>query len=302
MRGQFRATLAVPATAERLAPLARRIIEGQTNHYDRVMAIIRHIESTCKYTLMEEPTPEGTDAVEYYLFETRMGACDLAASAAALLCRAVDLPARIVVGYLVDQPLEGGSGFLVRQMDAHMWLEVYFQEYGWVPFNPAPPSASLEGTAQPNLLQRLQRMILLAARGGLDTFLVVGLGVMLSILFGRSAASWLRGLARAWQAERLQLAAGGPAALAIIYRRMGRALARAGWRRDPAMTPAEYEQWLREQWGPGTPAAERVTRITDHFTRAYYGDEVRPGAVREAIGDLSGLRRAAPRRPRSTGA
>src|SRR5262249_24627304 len=94
-RGQISdACFSIPATADRLRDLAEQVTAGQTNDYDRVRAILKYIDRTCTYSLLEEPTPEGEDAVEYYLFTTRVGACDLAASAAVMLCRAAGVPAR----------------------------------------------------------------------------------------------------------------------------------------------------------------------------------------------------------------
>jgi len=127
----FESTLELPEDLQQVRDLARRLTRGLTGNYAKVQAIIRHIERTCPYTLNEAPTPRGADPVEYYLFESQRGACDLAGSAAALLCRAVGIPARVAVGYLVDEPLASGDGFLIRGKDAHLWMEAYFPTYGY---------------------------------------------------------------------------------------------------------------------------------------------------------------------------
>jgi transglutaminase-like putative cysteine protease len=291
---------AYPATADRLRGLAQQITAGKHNDYDRVTAIIEYIEANCSYTLLEEPAPEGEDAVEYYLFTTRAGACDLAATAAVLLCRTLDIPARAVTGFVAAAPLpDGGPGYQVREMDRHMWLEVFFPGYGWVPFNPAPPSRNLDPGPVATAMHRFRQMLGFAFHGGIDTYLVMAIVLFLLGTVGRTLAAWLVGRWHTWRADRLVLAQGGPAALALVYRQMDRSLRRAGWRRDPAMTPNEYQQWLAGAWGPRSSALELVTRITQRFVRAWYGGEDYPAAYPEARRDLAALRRAIPRRSKN---
>ncbi len=289
----------VPLTAERIRPLAQEVTAGLTNDHDRVQAIIRHIERTCSYSLDAEPTPEGTDAVEFYLFETKIGACDLAASAAVMLSRAAGIPARVITGYLVDQPLPGQNGFLVRQMDAHMWFEVFFPGYGWVAFNPATPSRDLPQNPVSDTLSGLRRWLRTLSQGRIDSYLTFTVAVLLLIGLGGPIARWGRERLRAWHRERATLAGGGAPALGILYRRMGRMLGRRGWARDPAMTPDEYRAWLSREWGSASAAAGGLDRITSRFVRACYAGETATGAYAEAVRDFHTLRRAVPRRARS---
>jgi transglutaminase-like putative cysteine protease len=87
-----------------------------------------------RYTLA--PPPLGVHAVDEFLFNTRAGFCEHYSSAFVILMRALDIPARIVVGYQggeinrVDQYLE------VRQRDAHAWAEIWLQGRGWVRVDP----------------------------------------------------------------------------------------------------------------------------------------------------------------------
>ena len=75
-----------------------------------------------------------------FLLRDRAGDCQHFASAAALLLRLAGVPARVVVGFATGVPEPGGR-YNVRDTDAHAWIEVYFQGYGWVAFNPTPPAA-----------------------------------------------------------------------------------------------------------------------------------------------------------------
>jgi hypothetical protein len=54
------------------------------------------------------------------------------------MARSLGLPARAVTGYLPGRydPLSGVH--VVRQQDAHAWVEIKFRNHGWVPFDPTP--------------------------------------------------------------------------------------------------------------------------------------------------------------------
>ena len=74
------------------------------------------------------------------------GYCTYFASAMTVLCRMAGLPARYVEGF-VAQP--GADGFAyVTGKEAHAWTEVYFEGFGWVPFDPTPVQQELSGDNQ----------------------------------------------------------------------------------------------------------------------------------------------------------
>ncbi len=59
-----------------------------------------------------------------------------------VLLRSTGVPARYVTGFLPGEYNDIGEDFIVRASDAHSWVEVYFPGYGWIPFDPTPPSAT----------------------------------------------------------------------------------------------------------------------------------------------------------------
>jgi len=80
---------------------------------------------------------QGKDPAEHFL-ETRQGYCAQFATALALLCRASGVPARVATGFQLHDPDEDGS-FLVRNSDAHAWVEVWFgPEHGWRVYDATP--------------------------------------------------------------------------------------------------------------------------------------------------------------------
>lgn len=86
------------------------------------------------YTL--EPPLLGAQPVDEFLFDTRRGFCEHYASAFAVLMRAAGVPARIVTGYQggVVNPI--GQYLVVRQAEAHAWVEVWLPGRGWVRVDP----------------------------------------------------------------------------------------------------------------------------------------------------------------------
>ncbi|WP_353114775.1 transglutaminaseTgpA domain-containing protein [Microbacterium sp.] len=61
------------------------------------------------------------------------------AAAMALMARAVDIPARVVMGYYPDEDRAKNAVFAATGDDVHAWVEVNFAGYGWLPFDPTPP-------------------------------------------------------------------------------------------------------------------------------------------------------------------
>lgn len=86
------------------------------------------------YTL--QPPLLGQNASDEFLFETRRGFCEHYASSFALLMRAAGIPSRIVTGYQGGEINEVGNYLIVRQSDAHAWVEVWLENEGWVRIDP----------------------------------------------------------------------------------------------------------------------------------------------------------------------
>ncbi len=126
---------------ENLSPrfftLAEQIVAGVDNNYDRAAAITNHLIENYRYTL-EVPAYKD-NPIEEFLFINRRGHCEYFATAAVLLLRAVNVPARLVAGFRGGDWNEYGQYIAVRQRHAHTWIEVFFPTYGWQRFDPTPP-------------------------------------------------------------------------------------------------------------------------------------------------------------------
>ena len=100
-----------------------------------VNTALRYFQSNeFNYTL--NPPLLGDESIDDFLFKTRKGYCEHYASAFAFLMRAAGVPARIVAGYLGGELNPYGKYLIVRQSDAHVWVEVWLPGKGWVRIDP----------------------------------------------------------------------------------------------------------------------------------------------------------------------
>lgn len=86
------------------------------------------------YTL--RPPLLGRDGIDEFLFGTRRGFCEHFAGAYTFLMRAAGVPARIVTGYQGAEYNAVGGYYIIRQADAHAWVEIWQEDQGWVRVDP----------------------------------------------------------------------------------------------------------------------------------------------------------------------
>ncbi|MEK5440428.1 transglutaminaseTgpA domain-containing protein [Fredinandcohnia sp. FSL W7-1320] len=122
---------------ERVKELAVEITSSQTNRYDKVKAVEGYFQvNGFAYDTQNVAIPTvDEDYVDQFLFDTKIGYCDNFSTSMVVLLRAVDIPARWVKGYTEGQRVELNS-YEITNNNAHSWVEVYFPEFGWVPFEP----------------------------------------------------------------------------------------------------------------------------------------------------------------------
>jgi transglutaminase-like putative cysteine protease len=126
---------------ERVGQLAREITEEQASPYDKVRQIEGFFRNNgYQYDTEDVPIPsKDEDYVDQFLFETQRGYCDNFSSSMVVMLRTLDIPARWVKGFTSGDIISrDGDRFNteVRNKNAHSWVEVYFPEIGWVPFEP----------------------------------------------------------------------------------------------------------------------------------------------------------------------
>ncbi|MCC7493217.1 MAG: transglutaminase domain-containing protein [Fimbriimonadaceae bacterium] len=279
----WRNYLTIPLmTRDVVLPLAERIGAGQTTPYARAAAIVDWLERECVYDATVR-VPEGTEAVGWYLNQRR-GACDLIATALALLARANGIPARIAVGYSGGEPSATGRR-QIRLADAHAWAELYFEGFGWVPFNPAVPAPLAGAGGGP-------RHAAETTRARRRNYLLLGCLVL---------GAWLlQYVWRVWWRARPRFVAAPSGGIERAWYRAQRALARRRRGRRSSETLAEYLARLRDD---DSAAAwwEPFEQLCQLFEAARYGwRTLGPDDVQQAVAwstaTIAAVRRE--RRPR----
>lgn len=126
--------------------------EADVRHHT-VMTVIDYLCDTCTYTLTPKPNTgsiinRNYNAVESFLFLTHEGYCVQFATSAVFLLREMGIPARYVEGYLANN-LEFDSEYtnrfrkysgIVRDYQAHAWVEVWFEDIGWMTYEVTAPN------------------------------------------------------------------------------------------------------------------------------------------------------------------
>jgi transglutaminase-like putative cysteine protease len=273
------------ALSERARQLAADAVkDAGGDEIDIVMALANYLQKNYRYSLELGHVPPGLDPVDWFLFDAKIGYCEQFATAATLMLRSLGIPARLATGYSTGSYDPVLNQSIVREHDAHAWVEVWFAGHGWVPLDPSPGFAALPATKFPNhwaaggiarLLPHLSIGAPLAVLGSLGVFAAIPPAVAIALVVVLLWA-WIRTRRRAVRIR----GAPGESELLRLYDRVQRRLER---RRAPPETPLEY----RHATHPGSiePLLEELTDAVNQG--AYAGRWPAPKRVKELADRLS---------------
>ncbi len=253
----------------RVRDLAQQLAATAPTAFDKASALSDYL-LTIPYDLYPPPQPLDSETVDNFLFVDKRGVCEQFATAQVVMLRTLGIPARLVAGYNAGEYNALSGYYTIRASDAHAWVEVYFPDYGWIPFDPTPGYTAAPYTSS------VQRWFLSGAFGELPAIplgevFAAGsalLGVVLTpvltiilittLIFGLwfFLARWRA--ARRARAPRFSAVDRDPHRLRILtnYRR---AQHRMGRHRPPAHTPREFAQTVAlAAWTELSLAAERA--------------------------------------------
>ena len=133
---QLRRTLAFPRNANpRTVALGEQWAAETSSPREIVLKAMRLYNREFTYTL-EPPLLDPVNPYDDFLFNSKQGFCEHFSGSFALLMRAAGVPARVVTGYQGGEVNPITRELIVRQADAHAWVEVWLPGEGWVRIDP----------------------------------------------------------------------------------------------------------------------------------------------------------------------
>ncbi|MEC7242786.1 MAG: transglutaminaseTgpA domain-containing protein [Myxococcota bacterium] len=291
----------------RIRELARSIAGQEEGPLAKSRAIEKWLKEEFTYTLVPEPG-QGRQHLAQFLFETRRGHCEYFATALAVLLRAEGVPAVLVSGFYGGEWNELGDYLVVRQADAHAWVEVRAGD-DWVARDATPagaisPAESGWFSQVANLFSGWwERRVLdydLYAQaetvGGWSAFLglrssesselalpkslsVVLVMALVALMVVTRVGQFLIGERRARRVRHRGIAGLYMSALKLARKR--------GWRIPGALPPLESARWLRAEAGDSAAPMEELVWL--HY-RSRYGAEEEQELLDEARSALELLR------------
>ena len=136
--------------ASEIAALADRVAGGGGSNLEKGLLLEAWFHSDVfAYSTMYAMVDNGTD-VATWLLDTEspnyhLGYVEQYTTAMAVMARTLSIPSRVVVGFAAAAPT-GDDPLVVRDQNAHAWVELWIEEQGWLRFDPTPRS---DGVAQP---------------------------------------------------------------------------------------------------------------------------------------------------------
>ncbi len=279
---------------QRIKALAVKAAKGETD-LAKAASIEEHLRTNYKYTLSPEGG-KGSGPMEDFLFYSKEGYCEHFATSMVMLLRSSGIHARLVTGFLEGEWNELGSYFIVRQQDAHSWVEAYIEGAGWVRFDPTPSAPAPQYS--PSVIHMYLDLLRLKWNRHIIQFSLSDQRKM-ALTAERKAAGILEELKKAFrtkQAPQIGKAAPVVAALAAVIlgawllrrrglkraRRAGKGyyfdmlktLSAKGFVRRPGETPLEFAERVGDR---------RVFDVTEAFHKERYGHMKAQGAELEKI-------------------
>lgn len=232
------------------------------------------------YTLASAPPPPEADAVHHFLTVSKEGWCEMFASALAVMGRHVGVMTRVVGGYSGGE-LDRPGVRLLRDRDAHVWVEYWAESAGWIVIDPTPEALGAEDEGEENADNTAMGVIRNTLADWSDRLTLAIWDNLVSRLWEqfRVWALVAMGLALAWRWGLRVLATSpfGPRArLAREFRRWERLARRWAGRRERAETIRAYAARLAQAEAPAT-----LVTGAAHFEAGLYG---RPGAGAKGSG------------------
>jgi hypothetical protein len=143
----------------RISELAKQITKDAKTPVDKMIAIRNYFTGKDEFgqplfRYSDNPGIPGLPSaskLNYFLFENRKGYCAYFAGATLFLLRSLGIPSRIAAGFLTVERSSKNPGWYWFYADqAHAWVQLYFEGYGWIDFDTTVPDQNTQQSPQPD--------------------------------------------------------------------------------------------------------------------------------------------------------
>ncbi len=129
--------LQLPEDMAWLRGFTEGILPSAKDHKEIAKTIETYLRDNYTYSLSPSTPPDGVNPIRYFLLDGKKGFCEHYATAMVLMLRSMGIPARVVSGYMGGEYNRYGRYYIVRQKDAHTWVEAFI-DGAWMRFDPTP--------------------------------------------------------------------------------------------------------------------------------------------------------------------
>jgi transglutaminase-like putative cysteine protease len=120
--------------------LAQELRATAETPFEYILAVNAYLQDGFGYSERPTPPDPGRAPLDAFLIDTKEGYCQHFSGAMALLLRMGGIPARVATGFSPGGFSKRRNAWIVRDTDAHAWVEAWFDELGWVTYDPTPDS------------------------------------------------------------------------------------------------------------------------------------------------------------------
>jgi len=150
-----------PGLDPRIRAQAADLTERLTTPFEKGLAIEYWFRETGGFTYdLDVEDGHGDDQLAAWLFDDdpenvsyRRGYCEQFATSMAVMTRTIGIPTRVVLGFTPGDRI-GVDEVVVRDDNAHSWVELWIPSQGWVSFDPTPRSDGANPTTSYGAMEK----------------------------------------------------------------------------------------------------------------------------------------------------
>ncbi|MFZ5906946.1 MAG: transglutaminaseTgpA domain-containing protein [Nitrospirota bacterium] len=141
----MRRNMLLPPGMEDIFRLAGDVTDPSDSSRRKAEKIEQYLLRNYAYSLSVRRPPDGISPVDDFLFNTKTGYCEHYATAMVLMLRSLGIPSRMVTGFVGSEVNDYGGYLIIRQSNAHSWVEAGIDGV-WKRYDPTPPVFASAGS------------------------------------------------------------------------------------------------------------------------------------------------------------